>query len=171
MPLSPTLPTLKAAVAVEVRKAMNPGSPVDVATVHTYRRFWRDPDKFRKLFERKAPDLLPGKLNGWMIYRPSTNEIEAEERWRFYSLHRLEIVGFMGIQDEDVTTNEQAFENQIEVVRDNIRLNRSIFGNMEKVVPSVQVDDVGPVLVGDSTFWRAQLSLITEAIEVKTETP
>lgn len=167
----PSLTTLRAAIALEIRKALNPGVPANVLTVHEYRRFWRDEQKFRKLFERKLPDLMPGKLNGWMIQRFATTEVETEERWRFYQLHRFELHGYMGIQDEDVLATENVFQDQIEVIRDNLRLSRPVFGNMERVVPVTQVDTVEPVTLGDSTVWYAKLTLVTEGIENKTETP
>lgn len=171
MPLSPLLGTIRSAIVTEVKEALNPLLPGNVTTVHSYRRFWRDALKFNSLFKRVSPDLLPGKINGWMIYRTATRVEEALERWRFYSIHRFTLEGYMGIQDADVTSDELAFENQIEVIRDNLRLNRSVFGNMEKTTADVEVESIeaGTVPLGDATCWRAILTLEAEAIEVKTE--
>ena len=171
MALSPLLATIRSAIVTEVKTALNPVTPGDVLTCHDYRRFWRDALKFNTLFKRQAPDLLPGKINGWMVYRTATEVQESEERWRFYSLHRFTLEGYMGIQDADVTSDERAFENQIEVIRDRLRLNRSVFGNMEKTVADVTVESIEPgtVPLGDASCWRAILTLEAEAIEVKTE--
>lgn len=168
MAASPSLDTLRAAIVTEIKKAMNAATPANVLTVHSYRRFWRDVQKFNSLFRRASPDLLPGKLNGWMVTRTRTREVETAERWRFYELHRFELHGYFGVQDEDPLATEKVFQDQIEVVRDNLRLNTSVFGNMERVEPVTQVEQIAPVTIGDFTCWYALLTLETEAIETKT---
>ncbi len=169
MPASPTIAAIRSAVATEIRKAMNAGVPGNVLTVHEYRRFWRDAQKFASLFKRQSPDLLPGKINGWIVFRSRTREVETEERWRFYQLHRFEMHGYMGVQDADATSDEKAFQDQVELIRDNLRLNTGVFGNMERTVPVVQAETVSdPVEIGDVTCWYTLLSLEAEAIETKT---
>jgi hypothetical protein len=168
MAMSPTVPTILSAVSLVVRTAMNSGSPGNVLTVHTRRRFWRDSAKFASLFKRQSPDLLPGRINGWLLYRGSTRPEEAEERWRFYSLHRIVLDGYMGVNDADGSSDQAAFVTQIEAIRDGLRLSTAVFGNTERTLPDVEVEeDASPVTIGDVTCWYARLSLEVEASEVK----
>lgn len=169
MALAPTVAAIRAAIITQVKAALNPGTPGNVTTVHDRRRFWRDASKFNSVFRRVSPDLLPGKVNGWMIFRTATEEVETDERWRFYGLHTFELHGYMGVQDEDATSDERAFQDQIEVIRGNCRLSAAIFGNMERVVPAVQVAEAAvPVTIGEVTAWYSRLTLRAEGIEVKT---
>jgi hypothetical protein len=168
MAMSPTVPTILAAIQTAIKSAMNSGTPSNVLTVHVKRRFWRDADKFRSIFIRQSPDLLPGRVNGWIIYRESTRVIEAEERWRFYAIHRIAIQGYMGVADADSAADQAAFEAQVEAVRDNLRLNTNVFGKAERTVPDTEVlESSTPVTIGDVTAWHANLSLEAEATEVK----
>ena len=91
------------------------------------------------------------------------------KRFRFYQLHTFELHGYLGIQDD--TTTEEAFQDQLELIRDEYRLNRDIFGNMERVVPDSKVTLVLPVTIGNAACWHGVISLRTEAIEVKQESP
>lgn len=167
MAATPTLTAIRNAIRDAIRSALNPATPANATTVHVYRRFWRDEAKFNSLFRRAAPDLMPGKINGWMIQRARTQEIETEERWRFYQLHRFELYGYMGVQDEDATATENVFQDQIEAIRDNLRLNLAVFGNTERTVPVTQVERVELATVGDSTCWFGLLTLEAEGIETK----
>lgn len=166
MGATPTIPTLRAAIASAIKSALNPGSPGTVNTVHEYRRFWRDEDKFRSLFQR-ADSILTGKINGWMLYRAGTREVEAPEWFRFYQLHRFELHGYMGVQDTVAGSKETDFHDQIEVIRDNLRLNTAVFVTTEQTRPEVHVDQVERYDLGQVTTWHAILSLEPEAIENK----
>ena len=167
MAMSPTIPTILAAVALEVKTAMNP-TFANVTTVHTKRRFWRDDLKFNALFKRVSPDLLPGRVNGWIIYRDATRAEESDHRWRFWSIHKIALEGYMAVNDGDATADQSAFDAQIEAIRDRLRLNVSVFGNTEKTLPDTQVEQSSePVLIGNVTAWYARLSLEVEAVEVK----
>jgi hypothetical protein len=168
MSATPTIATIRTAIVTAVKAAMNPGTPGNVTTVHDYRRFWRDEQKFNSLFRRVAPDLLPGKLNGWMVYAGTTREEESREWGRFYQIHKFQLEGFAGLQDAGGLT-EKEFRDQVEVVRDNLRLNLAVFGNTERTSPVVQVDFFGPekVQYGDATVWLAILTLEAEGIENK----
>jgi hypothetical protein len=169
MAMSPTVPTILTAISLIVRTAMNSGSPGNVLTVHTKRRFWRDAAKFKALFIRLSPDLLPGRVNGWLCHRVSTRTEEAEERWRFYSIHKFILDGYMGVADADGSGDQAAFEAQIELIRDGFRLSTAVFGNTERTVPDVEVEEnASPVTIGDTTCWYSRLSLEVEAQEVKT---
>ncbi len=168
MAASPTVAAITSAIVTAVKSALNPGDPTKVKTVHDYRRWWFEEDLFRKFFVRPSDDLLPGKINGWMVFRKSTREVETEERWRFYQIHRFELHGLMGVKDADATANEKAFQAQVEAVRDNIRLNTSIFGNMERTAPVCQVEVMDVQREIEPTCWWAVLSLEAEGIETKT---
>lgn len=166
--MSPTVPTILSAVSLAVRTAMNAGTPANVLTVHTKRRFWRDAQKFKTLFIRQSPDLLPGRVNGWIIYRDGVRAEEAEERWRFYSIHKVVLEGYMGVADGDGSGDQAAFDAQIEAIRDGLRLNTSVFGNTERTLPDVQGEEIStPVTIGDMTCWYARLTLEAEATEIK----
>lgn len=173
MAASPTLDAVRTVIVSAIKAGMNAGSPASVLTVHPYRRFWRDQQKFRSLFERQAPDLLPGKINGWLVTRTRTRETETEERWRFYNIDHWELHGYFGVQDEDATATEKVFQDQIEAIRNNLRLaitgtTYDVFGLTERTSPVSQVESIQPVLIGDSTCWFALLSLEAERIETKT---
>lgn len=169
MPASPTLTTLKANIKTEVKKAILPGDPAAVdKIVHTRRRFWRDLDKFKSLFRRSDAGFVD-VINGWQIWRNRTRPVETPERWRFYQLHTFTLEGYAGVQDEGVFTQND-FDNQVEAIRDELRLDRTIFNNMERTIADVEVVSFGDaILLGDFTCWRAQLQLTCEAIETKTE--
>jgi hypothetical protein len=168
MAMVPTVATLRTAIADAVKLAMNSGAPLTVTTVHTRRRFWRDYDKFVSLFIRDdvGGDIPADHINGWMITRKRAVEVEAEERWRFHRLHTFTLYGYCGLQDETVT--EETFIDQIERIADNLRLNLSVFGNTERVVPVCNHDLLETYDLGDARCWYAELSLTTEATEVKT---
>ena len=174
MAASPTLDAIREAIRTAIKSALNSGSPASVdGVVHPYRRFWRDEDKFRSLFKRTDAGTFLGLINGWMVTRTRTREEETEERWRFYQIHRFELEGFMGVQDGPTVKTEKDFQDQIEAIRDNLRLNigtGSVFGNTERSAPVTQVEDVsvGTMKNSDSTCWRALLSLEAEGIETKT---
>lgn len=168
MPATPTIPTIRSAIVLAIKTAMNAGTPANVLTVHPYWRFWRDEQKFMALFRRTAPDLLPGKINGWMVRRGATEEIETEEWFRFYQLHRFEMIGYAGVQDDDASgLTEKDFQDQVEAVRDQLRLSGGVFTNTERTSPVVQVESVKPVTIGQYTCWEAFLSLKAEGIENK----
>lgn len=175
MAASPTLDAIRERIRTLIKSALNSGSPASVDNVvHPYRRFWRDEDKFRQLFKRTDAGAFLGLINGWMVTRMRTREEETEERWRFYQIHRFELMGYMGIQDGTTVKTEKDFQDQIELIRDNLRLDigaGSVFGNTERTVPVTQVEQVIPVTIGDSTCWHALLSLEAEGIETKTLTP
>lgn len=171
MPLSPSLATLRAAIVLEIKTAMNPASPGLVTTVHPYRRWWKDEAKFRQLFERTdivatpPPPNLQKKINGWMVSRSRTVETETEERWRFYNLHTFQLRGIMGIKEVD--DSEQAFQDQIELIRDRFRLNTTIFGNTERTSPVSNVVSFDREQIGEANCWSAILEVTPEAIETK----
>lgn len=166
MALVPSLPTLRTAIVTQVKLALNPGTPANVLVVHDKRVYWRDAAKFRSIFLRQAPDLLPDTYNGWLIYRVATRAIETPERFRFYGIHKFQIEGYFGVTDDN--DSQKTFADQIEVIRDNIRLNTAIFGDTEKVLPDTQVEiDAEPVGIGNITAWHAILTLEAEGIEVK----
>lgn len=168
MSATPTITTIRSAIVTAVKAALNPGTPANATTVHDYRRFWRDEQKFNSLFRRATPDLLPGKLNGWMVYAGPTREEESREWGRFYQVHKFYLEGFAGIQDAGSLT-EKEFRNQVEVVRDNLRLNLAVFGNTERTSPVIQLESFGPekAQFGDAMVWLAVMSLEAEGIENK----
>lgn len=168
MAASPTVAVITAAIVTATKEALNAGDPTKVKTVHARRRWWMEEASFRSIFVRPADDLLPGKINGWMWWRKSTREVETEERWRFYQIHRFEGHGFMGVKDADSTCDEAAFQAQIEAIRDKIRLNTAIFGNMERTAPVCQVELMEVTKDLEPTCWYCVLSLEAEGIETKT---
>jgi hypothetical protein len=167
MPATPSLTTIRDAIVSAIKSAMNSGTPGNVLTVHSYRRFWRDAQKFNSLFLRLAPDLLPGKINGWYVTRLATREVESPEWFRFYQVHRWQLDGFFGIQDDDATATEKVFQDQIEAIRDNLRLNATVFQSTEYSNPVTQVQTIEPITIGDSTVWHGVLVAEAEAVENK----
>lgn len=166
MALAPTLSTLRTAIADAVKLALNPGMPANVLVVHDKRVFWRDAAKFRSLSLRKAPDVVDDVYNMWMVYRVATRVIETPERFRFYGIHKFHLDGYYAVTDDN--DSQKTFADQIEAIRDEIRLTTAIFGDMEKVLPDTQVEsDADPVGIGNITAWHAILSLEAEGIEVK----
>lgn len=171
MAASPTLDALKDAIALVVKTVLNSSTPSAVNTVHTKKRFFRDQAKFESFFKRAdtASPSLKGKINGWNIYRDRTQEIETDERWRFYQIHSIKVEGFFAIQDSESFISADVFEAQIEAIRDALRLSTAVFGNTERVSPVVQVDVANELIqVGEVSAWHAVLSLEVEGIETKT---
>ena len=167
MSMAPTVPAILAAVETVVKAAMNPVAPSRVQTTHVKRVFWRDQKKFQSLFKRTVDDSPTQPVNGWMIYRASTKPIEAEERWRFYSIHRIRMEGFLAVAD-DTALDQAAFDAQIELVRDGLRLSTAVFGTMEKVLPDTEVlESSTPILIGEITAWHAVLEIEVQGVEVK----
>jgi hypothetical protein len=167
MSMSPTVPSILSAIATVIKTAMNPGHPSRVTTVHTKRRFFRDPEKFNELFRRANNDSPTQPINGWLVYRQSTRPLEADERWRFYSIHRIRLEGFLAVAD-DTTLDQAAFDAQIEAIRDGLRLSTSVFGTMERTLPDSEVIEAStPILIGNVTAWHAVLGLEVQGVETK----
>ena len=170
MPASPTIDTIRAAIVSAIKSALNVGSPASVVTVHDYRRYWRDYDKFKALFQRTdaGGDVPSGRLNGWMVTRLRTREVEALEWSRFYQVHAFELEGFLGVQDAAaLSATEKVFQDQIEKIRDNLRLNLTVYQTTEQTNPVCQVESIEPFDFGERTVWKANLLLEAESIEVK----
>lgn len=165
--MTPLVPAILSAIQSAVKSALNVGSPSSVVTVHTKRRFWRDAQGFNSIFKR-TDGSANGRVNGWMIYRATTRVEEAAERWRFYAIHKILLEGWMSVADADASWDQAAFDAQIEVIRDNLRLNTNVFNNAEYTTPDTEVEEAStPVTIGDHTCWYARLSLESEAVEVK----
>ena len=176
MPASPTIGTIRSAIVTAIKSALNSGAPGTVTTVSAYRRFWRDQQKFEAIALRtdSGGDVPAGTLNFWMVTRHATKEVEAESWYRFFELHRFRMYGYMGVQDITTgpgagsgTPSEQMFQDQIENIRDNLRLNTAVFGNTEKTSPVVQVLQFERVEIGQAGAWEAILELEAEGIEEK----
>jgi len=165
MSASPTITAIRNEIVTVIKTAMNASHSSAVTTVHDYRRFWRDADKFNSLFKRTDTGAGLGKINGWMVDRSTVRETQAPEWFRVYLLHRFQLDGFCGIQDSGFT--EKNFHNQIELIRAGLRLNTTIFGNWEMTQPVASLDTFEPVTVGDATCWHAVISLTAESIENK----
>ena len=167
---TPSLSTIRSEIVTQIKTAMNPGTPSAVTTVHAYRRFWRDAQKFQSLFLRPQSDLSGwrGLYNGWMISLKA-NEEEAKELFRFYTKYRFELEGFLGLQDATGASskNQQDFIDQIETVRDNLRLNTTVFSNTEETTPVVQFELLEPVEIKEISAWHCLLSLEAESITTK----
>lgn len=171
MPRTPTLSTLRDAISLAIRTGMNPGSPSSVKTVNDYRRFWRDRNYFDSLMKRQAGDLsgFVGLINGWMIWIRSTEE-EAPEFFRFYVKYRVELHGYMGVQDVTNTTTpktQKDFLDQVDAVKDQLRLNTTIFGNTEVTTPVSQLEECDVVEIAEYRCWHALLSLECEAVDTR----
>lgn len=165
MSASPTLTAIRNEIVTKIKSGMNASASSAVATVvHDYHRFWRDAQKFNSLF-RRTDGTWNGKINGWMVTRLSTREQQAPEWFRFYQIHRFQLDGFMGIQDTGKT--EKDFHDQIELIRDGLRANTTIFTNWEMTPPVSNLEVFEPITIGDVTVWHAVVSLEAEAIENK----
>lgn len=171
MARSPALSTIRDAVTLAIRTAMNPGTPSAVTTVNEYRRFWRDRDKFDSMFKRPQSDLAGwrGLINGWMVHI-TAKEKEAPEWFRFYRLYRIECHGYMGVQDvvgASTPKTQKDFIDQVESVCDGLRMNTSVFGNTEESTPVAQVETMDLVDIADYRCWYALVTLEAEAIDTK----
>lgn len=173
MARSPTLSTIRNEVVSCIKTGMNSGSPSSVATVHDYQRFWRDDAKFQSLFKRSQSDLSGwrGLVNGWMVKITST-EVEAKEFFRFYIKYRIELHGYLAVKDVDANTptpkTQKDFLDQVDAIKDALRMNTTIFGNTEDTSPVSQFDDADVVTIGGGIrCWFAKLTLEAEAIDTK----
>lgn len=173
MARTPALSTIRDAVVTAIKTAMNPTTPSNVVTVHDYQRFWRDKDKFDSMFKRSQSDVSAwrGLINGWMI-RITSREVEAKEYFRFYIKYRIELHGYMGIKDTSVSDaspkTQKDFLDQIDLIKDQLRLNATVFGNTEETSPVTQLEQMEHVDPGVGyACWFALLSLECEAIDTR----
>jgi hypothetical protein len=170
MAMAPKVKDILAVIAGIVRTAMNPVKPSSVKTVYTRRRFWRDQQQFRRIFERAPGDAHAGRVNGWHLYRTRTRAIETGERWRFYGIHSIELEGWMGVEDNPDQNffSFDVLDEQGEAIRDAIRLSTSIFGNMEMTLPDTQNEmNCAPFRTFEVQCWRTVMTLEFEGIETK----
>ena len=172
MARSPSLSTIRNAVITAIKTGMNSSSPSNVVTVHDYRRFWRDQAKFLSLFTRSASDVAGwrGLVNGWMV-RITSREVEAKELFRFYIKYRIEMHGYLAVKDVDANhatpKTEKDFLDQVDDIKDQLRMNTSIFGNTEETSPVSQLETTEVVEIAEIRCWYALLSLECEAIDTK----
>lgn len=172
MARSPSLSTIRDAVVLAIKTAMNPSTPSNVATVQSYRRFWRDQDKFNSFFKRTVTDVSGwrGLINGWMV-KITSREVEAKELFRFYVKYRIEMHGYLGVKDVDASNptpkTEKDFLDQIDDIKDQLRLNTTVFGNTEETSPVTQLENTDVVEIAGYACWYALLSLECEAIDTK----
>jgi len=165
MPASPTVDAIRSEIVSSIKTVLCPSNPTLVASVvHDYRRFWRDAAKFKSLFRRTDAGWTDF-LNGWMVTRVSTNEVEADEWFRFYRLHRFRMFGYFGIQDSGKT--EKDFQDQVEGICDALRLNYDVFSNTEKASPVIPIEGIDRYEIGECNVWHARLTLVAEAVENK----
>src|SRR5262249_17873905 len=127
---------------------------------------------FDSLFKRSSSDLSgwQGLINGWMMNIVAREE-EAPEWFRFYTKYRFELEGFLGVQDVNAVhatpKTQQDFIDHVEPVRDQLRLNTTIFGNTEATTPVAQVEEMDVVEIGEYRCWHAKVTFECESIATK----
>lgn len=172
MARSPALSTLRDAVVLAIKTGMNSGTPSAVVSVQDYRRFWRDRNYFDSLFKRSQSDLAGwrGLINGWQVEISSTEE-EAKEFFRFYIKYKITLHGYLGIKDVDANTPTpktlKDFLDQVDAIKDQLRMNTTIFGNTEETSPVSQLEEMDVVSIAEYTCWYAKLTLVCEAIDTR----
>jgi hypothetical protein len=172
--MTPSIPVILGNVASVIKTAMNPTKPSAVQTVWTRRRFWKTPQEFLSILQRTSGDALAGQINGWMIYRGRTRPVEVRggQTFLYYSLHRIDCMGYMGVQDNGTAFSVDQFEAQVETIREGLRDNETVFGNMERTIADSEVEfSQEPYTRFEYTCWGARISFEVEALEVESLTP
>jgi hypothetical protein len=163
MPLSPTLDTIREAIKAQLTTGGGPltgipfyESPIEVFIETDIRDKFKDPS---------------GRLHWYWIEREAATEEESDTRGRFLTSHVIALHGFMAVRDPAAGDNSYiTFSDEVESVRDKLRLNSTVFGTPDRpnVSPrTAQLRSFGAEMVMDHLVWHAIIELRVEAFEDK----
>ena len=149
-----TLQQIRDAIAAKIAAVAGAG------LVHTFERYTKRKAEFTALF------VIGGTVNGWVIRRVGTRRT-SPGKGRVVVTHRWQLRYYRAL--DDASQSELAFDTTIETVaaafRDDENLGGVVDGTVIDGEAGLQVEDTGPVFLGEVLCHGARLKLSTRQFE------